>query len=129
MGCSPEGQVIAYLEGRVLERGGETEVVVLAAGVGYRVHADARRTRAGDEVKLWIHSVTGERGTTLYGLENQTERAKFVELIGIKGVGPTTAMRILFAGANPRVLEQLVAIKGVGKKIAETIVAELGAAA
>lgn len=126
--------MIAYLEGRVLERVGDTELVVLAGGeihlgLGYRVTVDARGTRTGDEVKLLIHSITGETGTRLYGFETKEERAKFVEMLGVDGVGPKTAMAILLAGANPRELAQLVNVKGVGKKTAEKIVEQLGAAA
>jgi Holliday junction DNA helicase RuvA len=120
--------VITHLEGRVREADG-AELGVTVNGITYAVTVPTPNYTAGEHVELWVHSITKETGTTLYGFPTREERAQFVELLGIKGVGPTTAMRILAAGADPRSLEQLVAIKGIGAKIAETIIAELGAAA
>ena len=65
--------MIAYLDGIVIERAGDTELVLQVAGVGYRVTADARGTRVGDLLKLWIHSITGEAGTRLYGFDLPSE--------------------------------------------------------
>lgn len=121
--------MIAYLEGRVRDRDGTT-LVLNCGGVGYQVTTCGTVEYGSDElVELFIHSITKETGTTLFGFGTRGARARFLELIGIKGVGPTTAMRVIAAKADPRNLAQLVAIKGVGQKTAEAIVAELGAAA
>lgn len=128
--------MIAYLEGQVIERVADAELVVFvtagvsSTGVGYRITTDARGDAVGDHVRRWIHSITKEEtGTTLFGFETTEERNRFVELLGVDGVGPKTAFAILKAGANPRDLAQLVAVKGVGKKTAEKIIEQLGAAA
>jgi len=92
--------VIAHLEGSVLERVGDAELVVVVAGVGYRVTVDARGTDVGDIVQLWIHAITGETGTRLYGFETTAERDLFVELLSVKGVGPKTAFAIVSRGVG-----------------------------
>lgn len=119
--------MIAFLEGLVLERVDATELVISVGGVGYRVATDCRGDRVGDAVKRWIHSITNETGTRLYGFATQDERAYFLQLLAVDGVGPKIALNILAAGANPHNLAALQAVKGVGKKTAEKIVERMGA--
>jgi len=127
--------VIAHLEGSVLERVGDAELVVVVAGVGYRVTVDARGTDVGDIVQLWIHAITGETGTRLYGFETTAERDLFVELLSVKGVGPKTAFAIVSRGvglvrdALHRSDVRALIGKGCGPKTADSIVAQLGGAA
>jgi Holliday junction DNA helicase RuvA len=128
--------MIAFLEGLVLERVGDAEAVVrVSSGVGYRVTVDCRGDRVGDIVKLWIHSITGETGTRLYGFGTTTERDLFVDLLGVKGVGPKTAFAIVLRGVGPvrdalrrRDVAALIG-KGCGHKTADAIVGELGGSA
>lgn len=122
--------MIAFLEGLVLERIGDAEIVLaVAGGVGYRVVVDCRGDRVDDKVALWIHSITGETGTRLFGFTTRDERDYFVQLLSIDGVGGKTAMSIIASGANPHNLGSLCAVKGVGKKTAEKIVERMGARA
>jgi Holliday junction DNA helicase RuvA len=115
--------MIAFLEGLVLERVGDAELVIgMPSGIGYRVAADCRGDRVGDLVKRWIHSITNEQGTKLYGFETQDERGYFLQLLAIESVGPKTALAVIAAAANPHNLASLQAVKGVGKKTAERIV-------
>ncbi|HVY63931.1 MAG TPA: OB-fold domain-containing protein [Gammaproteobacteria bacterium] len=107
--------MIAYLSGELLEKGPDY-VVLLAGDVGYRVQTTAPHG------PLWVHAITGETGTRLYGFQTQPERDRFVELLGVDGVGPKTAMAI---GMTPLTSAALCAVRGVGKKTAEKIVEAL----
>jgi len=139
--------VIAYLKGTVLERdsassslGLELVVVVRDAlggvGVGYRVATVGVDVEETDSVALWIHSVTNDAGTRLFGFATRDSRDLFVELLGVEGVGPSTARAIMTLGGVDQVRKAIAAgdvaaltcAKGVGKKTAERIVEELASA-
>src|SRR5690606_4695833 len=106
------------------------ELVVTVAGVGYRVTVDAWGIREGDAIELHVHSITNETGTRLYGFSAREQRNAFVSLLGVKGVGPSTARAIVAAGIRlPCGVEALTMVKGVGKKTAEAIVAHFAKAA
>jgi Holliday junction DNA helicase RuvA len=120
--------VIAFIEGVVLAHvAGELELVV--AGVGYRVATFILEVTEGETIALWIHSVTGETGTRLFGFSTRDERRRFVELLGVEGVGPKTALAVLATNADVRSVAALCKVKGIGEKTAEKIVAKLGVAA
>jgi Holliday junction DNA helicase RuvA len=69
----------------------------------------------------------------LYGFLTQDEKALFEKLIGVSGIGPTLAVKILSGLAAADLIhaiwrgevERLVRVPGVGKKTAERIVLEL----
>lgn len=109
--------MIAYLSGELLERG-DGWLTLLCGDVGYRVHTTAPHG------PVWIHSVTNDQGTRLFGFTTQAERDRFVELLGVDGVGPKTAMAITAAGAGNEI-DALVSVRGIGKKTAEKIVEAL----
>ncbi len=114
-------------------------VVIEAAGIGYRINAPLSTTSklgdVGDPARLLLHHVIkpdqGEE--KLFGFIDEMERALFLSLTSVKGIGPSKALQIL-CHDEPRVLIGLVAtadvvaltkIKGIGKKGADLIVAEL----
>jgi Holliday junction DNA helicase RuvA len=112
-------------------------VVVLAAGVGYRLAVSAETLRrvpaVGKTVTLHAHLVVREDALNLYGFATEDERDLFLMLIGVQNVGPKVALAVL-SGASPRELAgalamgdtaRLQAAPGVGKRTAERIVAEL----
>src|SRR5919206_3989529 len=128
--------MIASVRGPVvIRRSGE--VVVEAAGVGYRLAVSAETLRevpaAGEEVELLAHLVLRDDGIHLYGFATETERDLFLMLIGVQGVGPKVALAVL-SGGPPRELlgavaagdmARLQAVPGIGKRTAERIVVEL----
>jgi Holliday junction DNA helicase RuvA len=128
--------VIAMVRGEVAVRRPD-HVVVLAAGVGYRLAVSSETLRrvpaVGKEVTLHAHLVVREDALALYGFASEDERDLFLLLIGVQSVGPKVALAVL-SGATPRELLQalaagdtarLQAAPGVGKRTAERIVAEL----
>jgi len=106
-------------------------------GAGYDVTIPVstftRLPEPGAEVRLRIHTHVREDALALYGFLTQDEKSLFEKLIGVSGIGPTLAVKILSGLAAPDLIssirrseiERLVRIPGVGKKTAERMVLEL----
>ncbi|HXV63729.1 MAG TPA: Holliday junction branch migration protein RuvA [Vicinamibacteria bacterium] len=128
--------MIAYLEGTLREKG-PTLVVVLAGGVGYRVFIPVSTfyelPEEGANVALRVYTHVREDVLALYGFITAVEEQLFGKLIGVAGVGPALALKIMSGLEAPALvsairggdLRRLNAIPGVGKKTAERLVLEL----
>jgi holliday junction DNA helicase RuvA len=128
--------MIAYLRGTVLEKAAGT-VIVLAGGVGYEVDVPISTYSAlpdeGQEVSLRVYTKVSEDAISLYGFLTVIEKRAFEKLIGVSGVGPSLAVKVL-SGVS---VENLVAclrggdvasltrVPGIGKKTAERLIVEL----
>ena len=90
--------MIAHLRGRVLRKAPQ-EVVVDVAGVGYRIAIPVstfyRVGEEGDEVSLRIHTHVREDTLALFGFISAAEQQVFERLIAVAGVGPRLALGIL----------------------------------
>lgn len=128
--------MIAYLEGQLLEIGGDY-VIVSTGGVGYLVHVSKSTLRdlpaPGETLQLRIVTVVREDSFNLYGFRSPLEKEIFGKLLQVSGIGPKVALTIL-SGLPPREfaeaigkedLIRLTAIPGIGKKTAERLVLEL----
>jgi Holliday junction DNA helicase RuvA len=128
--------MIALLRGILLEKH-PNQAIVEAGGVGYDVNIPVstftRLPDKGVEVRLYIHTHVREDALALYGFLTADEKAMFEKLIGVSGIGPTLAVKILSGlGAADLVnfirrgeVDRLVRIPGVGKKTAERMILEL----
>src|SRR3954454_3949141 len=128
--------MIAQLRGTLLEKH-PNQAVVEAGGVGYDVTIPVSTFThlpdSGAEVKLRIHTHVREDALSLFGFLTQDEKAIFEKLIGVSGIGPTLAVKILSGLAAPDLINairrgevgRLVRIPGIGKKTAERMVLEL----
>lgn len=128
--------MIGSLRGAVLERTGDTSVLVEVGGVGYLVTVTPRtlaELEPGSSVFLYIHHHIREDAQTLYGFRQRDERTTFDILIATHGVGPALAMAML-GTHGPSALVDIVAtndlgsltlVPGVGKKTAERLLVEL----
>ena len=127
--------MIGKLKGLV-DAVGESYVVVDVNGVGYEVQASARTLRTlkvGEAVSLAIETHVREDAIRLYGFTSEIERAWFRTLQTIQGVGAKVALAVLGTLApqdlaNAIALQNWAAVEqspGVGKKLAQRIVAEL----
>ena len=129
--------MIASIAGEVLVRRADHVVVETAGGVGYRVAVSAETLRqvppVGGSISLLTHLVVREDAMALFGFATEEERDLFELLVGVQGVGPKVAVAVL-GGGPPRELvralaagdaARLQAAPGVGKRLAERIVAEL----
>jgi Holliday junction DNA helicase RuvA len=128
--------VIASVSGTVLARRAG-EVVIEAAGVGYRLAVSAETLRdapgVGEEGRLHAHLVLRDDGIHLFGFASEAERELFLMLVAVQGVGPKVALAVL-SGGRPRELLQAIAagdaarfqaVPGIGKRTAERIIVEL----
>jgi Holliday junction DNA helicase RuvA len=128
--------MIALLRGILIEKH-PNQAIVETGGVGYDVAIPVstftRLPDAGAEVRLRIHTHVREDALALYGFLTQDEKALFEKLIGVGGIGPTLAVKVLSGLAAADLIhairrgevERLVRIPGVGKKTAERMVLEL----
>lgn len=127
--------MIGKLKGKV-DVVGESFLVVDVHGVGYEVQASSRTLRnlkPGDDVSLTIDTHVREDAIRLFGFQSEFERSWFRTLQTIQGVGAKVALSVLgVLGpqeiANAVVLGNWAAVEeapGVGKKLAQRIVAEL----
>jgi len=128
--------VIALVSGDVAMRRPD-HVVLLAAGVGYKLHVSGETLRhvpaVGETATLHAHLVVRDDALQLYGFASEDERELFLLLLGVQAVGPKVALAVL-SGGSPRELLGAVAAQdvarfqatpGIGKRTAERIVAEL----
>ena len=126
----------SYIRGRITESG-DGYVVVESCGIGYELSVSANTLcelsgREG-EVKIYCYLSVREDGVSLFGFSSEREKAMFLELLAVSGVGPKLAITVLsgmtteqFAAAVVRAdVKALSKIKGVGKKTAERIALEL----
>ena len=127
--------MIEFVSGR-LENLTPTAVTVDGGTIGYLVNISLNTFGALEgkqSARLLIHVVIRVDAWTLFGFLSEAERSLFRALIGVSGVGATTAMLILSAYSTAE-LEALIAsgdtnslknIKGIGKKTAERIIVDL----
>jgi Holliday junction DNA helicase RuvA len=127
--------MIGKLRGKV-DAIGESFLIVDVNGVGYEVQASSRTLRnlkLGDEVSLTIDTHVREDAIRLFGFASEVERAWFRTLQNVQGVGSKVALALL-GTLSPQDLANAIALgdwasveqaPGIGKKLAQRIVAEL----
>ncbi len=90
--------MIAQVRGRLLRKEPQ-EAIVDVGGVGYRVAIPLstfyRIGEPGDEVTLLTHTHVREDALALFGFLTADEQALFERLIAVSGVGPKLALSIL----------------------------------
>ena len=128
--------MIAQLSGLLASKSPE-EVIVDVQGVGFQVlvslHSFYRLPEPGQPVRLLTYTHVREDALQLFGFGDAGERALFLLLLGVAGVGPKLALNILSGMPSEELVEaldagdvpRLVSIPGVGKKTAERLVLEL----
>jgi Holliday junction DNA helicase RuvA len=127
--------VIVSVEGIVADVLADS-LVVETGGIGYQVFvAPSVVASATPSAKLKLHTyhVIREDLQALYGFRTPEERGFFTLLLSVTGVGPRVALAIV--GSRPvadlqlAILTQdqavLVAVPGVGRKLADRILLEL----
>jgi Holliday junction DNA helicase RuvA len=128
--------VIAHVAGTLAEKK-PTEVIIEAAGLGYRLAIPAssfeRLPAVGQPVKLLSTYVIRDDARLLFGFATEAERGVFEAMIAASGVGPKTALAALSAMSPSEIRDTVVAgdaamltrIPGVGRKLAERLIVEL----
>jgi len=127
--------MIASLEGTVGAVAFDSLVIEIG-GIGYRVFAAPAvlaTATPGGRLKLHTFHLVREDVQALYGFRTVDELGFFTLLLTVTGVGPKVALAIV--GSRPpaelqlAIMQQdqamLVAIPGIGKRLAERIIFEL----
>ena len=128
--------MISCLKGELFHKSPE-KVTILVNGVGYEVFLSStsheKLPQLGEDVFLHTYTHVREDTLILFGFAESDEKAMFLLLINVSGVGPKLALSIL-SGIRPVELAQAVATKdvtrltglsGVGKKTAERLCLDL----
>lgn len=128
--------VIAHISGTLAQKI-PGEVVVDVAGVGYQIFIPLnvfyRLPEIGAPLSLQIYTHVREDALQLFGFQDVGDKQLFLLLLGVSGIGPKLAVNILSGIATDelsRALKEgdqvrLMAIPGVGRKLAERMIVEL----
>ena len=104
--------MIAHLRGKLLSKR-PNQAVLEAGGVGYDVVISVPTftalPEAGGEVALYIHTHVREDALALYGFLRADEKRLFERLIAVSGIGPKLAITILSGMPTDRMV---AAIRG-----------------
>lgn len=113
-----------------------TFVHIDVQGVGYEVFISLNtysEIQGKTQGLLYTHLQIREDAHLLYGFASMAEKDMFLQLVGVNGVGASTA-RMMLSSLKPEEIsraiiqgnaKQLEAVKGIGKKSAERIILEL----
>lgn len=125
----------AYLQGKFTEKN-PAQVYVDVNGVGYEVNISLNtysRIQSIEQGRLFTYLQIKEDSHVIYGFFEKSEKEIFVQLIGISGIGASTA-RMMLSSMKPEEITRAIvqgnvklleSIKGIGKKTAERLVLEL----
>ncbi|MEO9803562.1 MAG: Holliday junction branch migration protein RuvA [Reichenbachiella sp.] len=127
--------MIAYLDGKLAEKD-PTYVLVDVGGIGYHVKITLNtfsQIKNLNECKIHTHLHVKEDAHTLYGFFEESERKRFLQLISISGVGPSTGLMILSSLSPEEIHSAIIngdvktisGVKGIGQKTAQRIILEL----
>jgi Holliday junction DNA helicase RuvA len=127
--------MITYVTGPIAHRT-PSFVVIEAGGLGYHINISLytyTKIEKAEKAKLLTHFYVKEDQQTLFGFYDGAERSLFRLLIGVSGVGPTTALVVL-SSMNPDEFRSAVLgedisairrVKGIGPKTAQRIILDL----
>ena len=125
----------SYISGEVTQTS-ENTVVLDVGGIGYELCVSSftqEKCQVGQRCRLYAYLQVKEDGIALYGFGTEEEKAMFLKLITVTGIGPKMAITILsgmkLSDLVVSILNEdansLSKIKGLGKKGAERICLEL----
>lgn len=127
--------MIEYIKGEIAELT-PAQLVIECNGIGYDLNISLTTYSAFNgqkEGQAFVYEVLREDAHVLYGFATREERALFLLLITVSGVGPNTA-RMILSSLPPDELVNVIAsgddvsltsIKGIGSKTAQRIVVDL----
>ena len=128
--------MIALITGRLAAKA-PGSVIVDVGGVGYQLliplSSYYEMPEPGGTVSLHVHTHVREDALLLYGFLKQDEKALFLLLTGVSGVGPKLALNIISGLPFNELVDaiargdsaRLSTIPGIGKKTAERLSLEL----
>jgi Holliday junction DNA helicase RuvA len=104
--------MIGAVRGTLIEKSGDRVIVATSGGVSYEVSVPIgvleRLPKVGTEIHLSTVPIVREDSWALYGFDAPDERTVFQRLLAVNGVGPRLALAIVstLGGRVVRVLKQ-----------------------
>ena len=128
--------MIEAITGRIAALNPAAVTVETAGGVAYLLNislATFTHLEGMESVRLLVHESIREETWTLYGFFDEEERELFRALVGVSGVGASSARMILSAFNAADIRNAIAAgdakllksVKGIGAKTAERIIVDL----
>ena len=127
--------MIDYIKGKLVEIT-PTEAIVECYGIGYKALISLQTyevLNGNNDVKVYIHHYLREDEEIYYGFAGKDERELFRLLIGVSGIGASTARMMLSSLTSDEIRNAIIAedinriksIKGIGLKSAQRLILEL----
>ena len=127
--------MIDYIKGNIAEIN-PTEVILECYGIGYRILISLQTyegLNGKSDAKVYIHHYIREDEELYYGFFTKDERELFRLLIGVSGIGASTARMMLSSLTSDEIRNAILAedinkiksIKGIGMKSAQRLILEL----
>jgi Holliday junction DNA helicase RuvA len=127
--------MIDYIKGEIIELT-PTDIVLECHGIGYNILISVQTYSVLDVKKdatVYIHHYLREDEELYYGFATKEERKMFRLLIGVSGVGASTARMMLSSLSVEEIqnailsedVSRIKSVKGIGLKSAQRIIIEL----
>ena len=127
--------MIDYIKGTIEELGA-AEITLENNGIGYKILISLQTYESLNgmkEAKVYIHHYLREDEELYYGFAGKDERELFRLLIGVSGIGASTARMMLSSLTSDEIRNAIIAedinkiksIKGIGLKSAQRLILEL----
>ena len=127
--------MIDYIKGQIIELS-PTDMVVECSGIGYRILISLQTyegMNGKSEAIIYIHHYLREDEELYYGFATKDERELFRLLIGVSGIGASTARMMLSSLSSDEIrnaiisedINKIKSIKGIGLKSAQRLILEL----
>lgn len=125
-----------YIKGTLMYKG-DNYIVVDASGIGYRIFTSLecieKSPHTGSDVTVYTYLNVREDAMELYGFYSEEERAMFLMLISVSGVGPKAGLALLSVASPQKLVAAIVMgdeklltkASGVGPKAAKRVILEL----
>ncbi len=127
--------MITQLAGQLIEKN-PTNIIVDCGGVGYFINISLHTfglIKNEERVKIFTHLQVREDAHTLFGFAEKAEREVFRLLIGVSGIGASTA-RTMLSSLTPQQVTEAISqgdvatiqsVKGIGLKTAQRVIIDL----
>jgi len=122
-----------YISGKVVEIG-SSYVIIDNHGIGYQIYVpNPYGFMIDKEYTIYTYSNIREDEYTLYGFKTREEKALFLKLISVKGLGPKMALPMLATGSIS-LLEEAIETENInylkkfpkiGDKVARQVILDL----
>jgi len=127
--------MIDYIKGSIVELT-PTDTVIECHGIGYKILISLQTyscLEGKSETTIYIHHYLREDEELYYGFATKDERELFRLLIGVSGIGASTARMMLSSLTSDEIrnaiisedINKIKSIKGIGLKSAQRLILEL----